>query len=613
VSGADFRRRTLAVGPIAALALLLAAVPATAQSVKLAPYGGQAFSTPHHVTGAPGDPSRVFVVEGAGTIRLVKDGATQTTPFLTIPEVFTGCESCGLLSMAFAPDYATSGLFYVFYTRDSAVSTEQHYVRIEEFRRSTASPDVADPASRRVVLEIPNLVTAIHNGGQLQFGPDGLLYISVGDGGPQGDPNGNAQSTLTRFGKLLRVNPAGTLPFEYSIPPDNPFAGATPGADEIYSYGLRNPWRFSFDRLTGDLTIGDVGQSSREEIDFLPRGGGRGANFGWNCFEGSQPYSGAVSSCTPPPPNHIPPVLEYPNPNPGLSAVNGGYVIRDGALPSLLGRYIYADTYDVFGGELRTVQLSAGGSSGDAGLGVFATNVVSFGEDACAHIYVAAIGGTVYRLEPTSGPFPCVPQTPPNQEPPTGVAPPTGAAQPPAAAQLPAAAPTCKGIQATIVGTEGNDVRRGTSRRDVIVGLAGDDILSGLAGNDLICGGKGNDTLRGRARHDQLIGQKGNDKLYGQKGNDKLTGKVGRDTLTGGPGKDSHAAGPGRDTVRSLERPPVRERVDCGSGFDQIRADKLDRLIDCEKRLGVPGGFLFTASHLDAVLVAGLAAHDHRH
>jgi glucose/arabinose dehydrogenase len=535
------------------LALLVAVAPATAQSVKLAPFGGQTFSAPYYVTGAPGDPSRVFVIEGAGTIRLVKDGAAQSTPFLTIPEVFTGCTACGLLSMAFAPDYSTSGMFYVFYTRDSAVLTEQHYLRVEEFRRSADNPDVADPASRRVVLEIPHLETVFHNGGQLQFGPDGLLYISVGDGGPQGDPNGNAQSTMTRLGKLLRINPVGTLPGEYSIPPDNPFAGATPSADEIYSYGLRNPYRFSFDRLTGDLTIGDVGQSSWEEIDFVPSGGARGANFGWNCFEATHPFSGATSSCATSPLNHIQPVLEYPNPVGGSSAVNGGYVIRDGALPSLLGRYIYADTYDVFGGELRTVQLFAGGSSGDAGLGVFATNVVSFGEDACAHIYVAAIGGTVYRLEPTSGPFPCMPQTAPGEEPlpnpaaPPGAAQPQDAAQPPGAAQPLGPARYCKGLQATIVGTAGNDARTGTSRRDVIVGLRGNDKLSGLAGNDLICGGKGNDTVKGGSGNDQLSGQRGNDKLYGQRGNDKLSGNAGRDTLRGGLGKDILSGGVGMD------------------------------------------------------------------
>jgi glucose/arabinose dehydrogenase len=516
---------------IVGVAVLVATAPASAQTVQLAPFGGQTFALPYYVTGAPADPAQVFVVEGGGTIRLVKDGATQPTPFLTIPEVFTGCDACGLLSMAFAPDYATSGRFYVFYTRDSTVSTEQYYLRIEEFRRSAADPDVADVASRRVVLEIPHLDTTFHNGGQLQFGPDGLLYISVGDGGPMGDPDGHAQSTGTLFGKLLRIDPAGTAAGEYSVPPDNPFAGPTPGADEIYAYGLRNPWRFSFDHLTGDLTIGDVGQTKWEEIDFVPAGGARGANFGWNCLEGNHPYSGATSSCTTPPPQNVPPAFEYPNPAPGPAAVNGGYVIRDGALSSLLGRYIYADTYNVFSGELRTVQLSAGGASGDSGLGVFATNVVSFGEDACAHIYVATVGGNVYRLEPASGPLPCSPQTPSQTGHPSEHVDEPDAATPPHATQEPAARPTCKGVRATIVGTAGNDLRRGTPRRDVIAGLGGNDRLSGLAGNDVICGGTGRDVLKGG------------------RGRDILRGGIGKDTLRGGPGRDILKGGPGKDRL----------------------------------------------------------------
>ena len=416
--------------------------------------------------------------------------------------------------MALAPDYATSGLFYVFYTR-APTGTELFDLRVEEFRRSAANPDVADPASGRIVLEIPREknpsggLTAGHNGGQLQFGPDGFLYISVGDGDCCADPAGNGQNTGTLNGKLLRINPAGTMPMQYSIPADNPFAGATPGRDEIYSYGLRNPYRFSFDRLTGDLTIGDVGENAWEEVDFMPRGSGLGANFGWNCFEGNHVFSAAPPSCTSSPPaNPTPPVLEYAHPTSPCCAVNGGYVIRDGALPSLLGRYIYADSFAGLGNELHTVQLAAGGSSGDSGLGVSATNVVSFGEDACAHIYVATLGGTVYRLEPTDGAFPCAPQTPP----PPGTAP-----------------PTCKGIPATIIGTDGSDVRSGTPGRDVIVGLGGNDKLSGLAGNDLICGGPGKDTLKGG---------KGSDQLDGQEGKDILKGGPGKDKLNGGPGKD---------------------------------------------------------------------------
>ncbi|MGE5745993.1 MAG: calcium-binding protein, partial [Solirubrobacterales bacterium] len=214
----------------------------------------------------------------------------------------------------------------------------------------------------------------------------------------------------------------------------------------------------------------------------------------------------------------------------GPAAVNGGYVIRDGALPALLGRYIYADTYAVFGGELRTAQLTAGGSSGDSGLGVSATNVVSFGEDACAHIYVATLEGTVYRLEPTSGPFPCMPQNLP------------AAAVPPALAP-----PTCKGKPATILGTPGNDVRSGTPGRDVMLGLEGRDRLFGLGGNDVICGAKGKDTLKGGPGNDFLGGQKGDDNLLGNKGKDKLSGKKGRDRLKGGGGKDTLKGGGGRD------------------------------------------------------------------
>jgi Ca2+-binding RTX toxin-like protein len=200
-------------------------------------------------------------------------------------------------------------------------------------------------------------------------------------------------------------------------------------------------------------------------------------------------------------------------------------VIRDGALPSLIGRYIYADSYDVFGGELRTAQLFAGGSTGDSGLGVSATNVVSFGEDACAHIYVAAIGGAVYRLEPTTGPFPCMPQTsappePPSQPPPTVTPPPTM---------------TCAGRSATITGTEGADQLPGSPGVDVIAGLGGNDAILGRGGNDVICGGPGRDTLKGG------------------KGKDTLLGEKGKDALNGGPSRDLCKGGKGNDTASKCE------------------------------------------------------------
>jgi glucose/arabinose dehydrogenase len=386
------------------IALAAGAAPARAQSVQLAQFpAGQAFSSPYYVTGAPGDTSRVFVTEAAGTIRLVKDGVLQPTPFLDITgDVLSGGER-GLFSMAFAPDYATSGLFYVFYTRDDP--TQEHYLRIEEFRRSASNPDVADPATRRIVMEIPHLTAGNHNGGQLQFGPDGYLYISVGDGG---DTPNNGQLLTTRLGKILRIDPRGSAPFQYSIPPDNPFAdGAGPNADEIYAYGLRNPYRFSFDRATGDLVIGDVGDSSWEEVDYEPEGGARGANFGWPCYEATHVHT-TTGVCSPLPANHSPPVAEYANPAAGSSAVNGGYVVRDPSLPGLLGRYLYTDTYGAISpaNQIRSTLLGPGGATGDTDIGVGTGFVVSFGQDACGHIYVAS-RNVVDRIEPVSGELQC--------------------------------------------------------------------------------------------------------------------------------------------------------------------------------------------------------------
>jgi glucose/arabinose dehydrogenase len=386
-----------------------AAQPATAQELVQFPGPGQSFNQPFYVTGEPGVPSRIYVVEAAGRIRLVSSGVVQGTSFLDInTEVWDRAEGsceCGMFSMAFAPDYATSGRFYVFFTRD--VDQGVHELVIKEFRRTT-DPNNIDEATGRDVLVIPHPNADNHNGGQLQFGPDGLLYISAGDGGntPQ-----NGQSTSTLLGKILRIDPVDPPGSPtYSIPASNPFVGVA-GADEIYSYGLRNPYRFSFDRLTGDLIIGDVGAGSLEEIDFAPNGGGLGANFGWTCFEGTSVHS-TSGSCNPLPANHTPPVLEYPNPAVG-SAADGGFVVRDTALPSLLGRYVYADTFDALNNQIRSAQLIPGDAVGDAPTGLTANFVVSFGEDACGHIYVAHGGNTVSRIEPTSGPLPCAPQVVP--------------------------------------------------------------------------------------------------------------------------------------------------------------------------------------------------------
>jgi glucose/arabinose dehydrogenase len=364
--------------------VLFGASSASAQSVQLVPFGGEEFSSPTYVAAPPGDSTRVFVVENGGGIRLVKNGVAQGASFLDInSDVLDFIErptcECGLYSMAFAPDYATSGRFYVYYTHD--IDPGLYTLRIEEFKRSASNPDLADPGSGRIVLDIPVFVGDDRNGGQLQFGPDKRLYAAIGDGNSSSDVGGtDPQDPGSLLGKLLRIDPNGPV--------------------QIYSSGLRNPYRFSFDRSTGDLTLGDVGQNSWEELNFKPEGAASGANFGWDCFEGHEVFSGCSV------PNHSPPVLVYPNSGSG-TAVNGGYVIRDSALPTLRGRYIYADTFDGLGGQIHTVVLGPGGASGDGPVGLSAELVVSFGQDACGHIYVATLGGTVFRLEPTSGGFPC--------------------------------------------------------------------------------------------------------------------------------------------------------------------------------------------------------------
>ena len=224
-----------------------------------------------------------------------------------------------------------------------------------------------------------------------------------------------AQDPESLLGKILRIDPRDPSgPARYSTPRDNPFAGEGAGADEVYALGLRNPWRFSFDADTGDLVIGDVGHAGWEEVDFLPGETGRGANLGWDCFEGSDAYEFAASpSCSGDPGRYVEPAIEYENPggpNEISAAVAGGYVVRDPALPSLHGRYLYSDTYDVFGGQIRSALLGPGiEAREDEDSGLTAEYVATFGEDACGHVYVASTLGPVYRIEPATGELACEP------------------------------------------------------------------------------------------------------------------------------------------------------------------------------------------------------------
>jgi glucose/arabinose dehydrogenase len=339
------------------------------------------FDEPVYVTAPPGDCKRVFVVERTGRIRLLLNGRKVRRPFLSLAgEVTTGGEQ-GLLSMAFAPDYSRSGRFYVDYTdRDGDT-------RVQEFRRSRQSPNRANRATRRPLLFVDQPFEN-HNGGLVLFGPDRLLYIGLGDGGSGGDPGNRAQRLDTLLGKILRIDPRPSGRKRYRSPRSNPLVGRA-GRNEIYAYGLRNPWRFSFDSKTGDLYIGDVGQNEVEEVDYARRGQARGRNYGWSCFEGRLRFNGSRSCPAP-----VGPVLTY-----SLSgdncAVTGGVVVRDPALPQLAGHYLYGD---FCGGQVRSFRIAGGRATGDQSLGLNVSSLSSFGEDAGGGVYLTSLEGPVYRL-----------------------------------------------------------------------------------------------------------------------------------------------------------------------------------------------------------------------
>jgi glucose/arabinose dehydrogenase len=370
---------TVVAGPPAAdaTASLDRAAKESAGGVRLVRVG--LFRLPVHVTGPPGDPSRVMVVERDGRIRVVKDGNVQGRPFLDIRRRVSSSHEQGLLSMAFAPDYAESGLFYVYFT-DRAGDQ-----RVVEFRRR--GPDQAELRSGRLVLRMPD-DHQYHNGGQLAFGPDGMLYIGTGDGGGVGDPRGNAQDLGSLLGKILRIDPRARRRRAYSIPSGNPFRTRRGARDEIYAYGLRNPWRFSFDRETGDLAIGDVGQDRWEEINFMPRGRGRGANFGWRPFEGSARFVPGEAA-----PGHVEPVIAMSHQR-GNCAVVGGFVVRDRTVP-LRGRYVFGD---LCRRRVFSAKLTANGARQQRRTSLRVTALTSFGEDALGRVYTASFNGAVHRI-----------------------------------------------------------------------------------------------------------------------------------------------------------------------------------------------------------------------
>jgi glucose/arabinose dehydrogenase len=344
------------------------------------------FEEPVYVAGAPGFPQLLFVVEQAGKVEVVKDGR-RAGAFLDLGSQISSGGERGLLSIAFPPDYPQSRRFYVYYT-DPAGN-----IRIDEFKRRSATR--AAPGSQRQVIVVPHPVNANHNGGQMQF-LGNLLFFGSGDGGAGGDPPNNAQDLDVLLGKLLRIDPrpAGDRP--YSVPPSNPFVGR-PGRDEIYSYGLRNPFRFSFDTVSAAqprLAIGDVGQDKFEELDYTAVGAASGANFGWDALEGKAPYTGDESG-TPDPGGTVKPIFAYPHSRGGSCSIIGGYVVRDRGLPSLYKRYVYADLCE---GQLRSLVPHLKRASHDHKLGLSVASPSSFGEDDRGHLFVASLEGPVYRL-----------------------------------------------------------------------------------------------------------------------------------------------------------------------------------------------------------------------
>jgi glucose/arabinose dehydrogenase len=376
-----------AAAPASATATQAAATeakPSAADGVRLVGIG--TFDGPVHVAAPPGDTRRIFVVEQGGTVRVVVGGKRRSRPFLDVRgKVIAGGEQ-GLLSIAFAPDYATSRRFYVNYTNRGGSQS------VVEYRRSQASGDRADAGSARLVLRYDDL-EANHNGGLVAFGPDKMLYIGTGDGGGADDQHGargNAQDLGSLLGKLLRIDPRRSGAKAYRVPPSNPFSGRAGARAEIYSYGLRNPWRFSFDRQTGDLAIADVGQNAVEEVDFATNGGARGVNYGWRPLEGTR------RNFQEPAPNAVAPVIELSHDD-GNCSITGGHVVRDPGVPALLGRYVYGD-FCV--GRLRSAKLSAGAAQGDAAIPGLAKveSLSSFGEDARGRVYVTSLNGAVYRL-----------------------------------------------------------------------------------------------------------------------------------------------------------------------------------------------------------------------
>jgi Glucose / Sorbosone dehydrogenase len=368
------------VAALALAAIGLVAAPAVG-AVKKKAIGS--FDAPVHVAAAPGVRA-LFVVEQRGRVRVVRKHKLKG-PFLDIRgKVLYGGEQ-GLLSVAFHPDFRDNHLAYIYYTNNAGdnVVAEVH---------ARKNGLVARRGSLRTVLVIPHPGESNHNGGQLAFGPGGLLYVGIGDGGGEEDPDDSAQDHGSLLGKILRIDPQRSGSEPYTVPPNNPLVGK-PGRDEIFSIGLRNPYRFSIDRTHRQprIAIGDVGGSSFEEVDYETLGSAKGANFGWNDFEGFE----RTSFGDPPVLKQVKPILAYSHSR-GRCAIIGGFVVRDRHLRGLRGRYVYGDLCT---GELRSFRPTLKRARRDRALGITVPGLSSFGEGRGGKLYATSLEGPVYRLK----------------------------------------------------------------------------------------------------------------------------------------------------------------------------------------------------------------------
>lgn len=344
-------------------------------------------SQPVDIVNAGDGSNRIFIVEQGGAIKVYNSSYTLLGTFLTVTGILTGGEQ-GLLSLAFHPNYEINGFFWVYYT-NSAGDLE-----VSRFKVSSGNANQADASSKQVVITIPHPGQSNHNGAKLNFGNDGFLYFATGDGGGGGDQNNNAQNGNSLLGKMIRINVSTgtTAPF-FTVPADNPFVSNQNVLDEIWALGLRNPFRWSFDRSNGDMWIGDVGQDQREEINYRAAGTTGGVNYGWRCYEGNLAYNtnGCLAAS-----NYIFPVYDYPNPNPGSSSVTGGHVYRGVTYPTMQGYYYAADVYS---GNLYKINISNFSTSIQNGL---STLIVGFGESENGELLAVSLNGTAYSLIPNT-------------------------------------------------------------------------------------------------------------------------------------------------------------------------------------------------------------------